>query len=149
MKYTNLDLKKMEELEKLTGEKVKEWTGGTDSAILSDGTEWKILTEEEADKVACEEIRNSLWAFNADFIIAHCENITDYNDQEKVIETIETLQLNLCESCNDIVFLLIGGEAGFKDFATAAIDVDGRESFIAWYDDVEHEAGDFYAYRID
>lgn len=146
MKYTNLDLKKMEELEKLTGEKVMEWTGGTESAILSDGTEWKVLTEEEADKVACEVIRGSLWAFDADFIVAHCETIADYNGAKKVIEA---MQLNLCESCNDIVFFLIGGEAGFEDFARDAIDTDGREHFITWYDGVEHEAGDFYAYRIN
>lgn len=140
---------KFEELEKLTGKKVMEFDSETESVTLSDGTEWKVLTEEEADKVACEEIRDTLWAFNADFIVAHCENIADYNDPEKVIKAIETMQLNLCESCNDIVFFLIGGEAGLEDFATDAIDADGRGHFIAWYDGVEHEAGDFYAYRIN
>lgn len=146
MKY---DVLRFEELENLTGKKVLGYDSETESATLSDGTEWKVLTEAEADKVACETIRDSLWAFNADFILAHlahCENIAGYNDTKKAIET---MQLNLCESCNDIVFLLIGGKAGFEDFAMNAIDVDGRGHFIAWYDGIEHEAGDFYAYRIN
>lgn len=146
MKSNVLVLKKNEELEKLTGEKVLKWDSVTDSVLLSDGTEWKILTESEADKTAREEIRSSLWAFNADFILEHCKNITDYDGTKK---TIDIIQSNLCESYNDVVLLLIGGEMGFEDFATDAIDADGRGQFIAYCDGTEHEAGDFYAYRIN
>lgn len=49
------------------------------------GQEYKVLTDEEADKAAADYIKDSLWAFNADFILQHTavfEETTDREDQE-------------------------------------------------------------------
>lgn len=37
-------------------------------------SEYLVLTDEEADERAREDIENSLWAFNPDFILRHNEN---------------------------------------------------------------------------
>lgn len=112
------------------------------------GKEYKVLTEEEADETAKNEIYQSLWAFNADFILRHTafyEESTQREDAE-FVKALQQLQGNLCESANALVKALI---IDLDDFADDAIIADGRGHFISWYDGEEHEQGDFYIYRTN
>ena len=116
------------------------------------GNEYLILSDLEADDRAGEEIQQSLWAFNPDFILEHTN--LDYDDFQyaALIKCIATLQDELCESANDIIKNLI---SDLDDFIDDAINVDGRGHFLSYYDGVEHEIFDpdthkyYYIYRID
>ena len=116
------------------------------------GNEYLILSDLEADDRAGEEIKQSLWAFNPDFILAHTN--LDYKGFQyaALIKCIETLQEKLCESANDIIKLLI---SDLDDFIDDAINSDGRGHFLSYYDGVEHEIFDpdthkyYYIYRLN
>ena len=112
------------------------------------GNEYKVLTEAEADRDAKTEIVNSLWAFNADFILQHTEfynNSTDREDAE-FCDSLEKLQGSICESANSIVKALI---TDIDTFVYDAIDADGRGHFLSFYDGREHEQDEFFIYRTN
>lgn len=121
----------------------------TDEYITRNGAVYKIFTGAEADQAAKEDIMNSLWAFNADFILDHSKaaDELDARERDEVIKALREMQANLCESANPLVRCLI---ADLDEFIDDAIYADGRGHFIAQYDGDEHElGGDLYAYRID
>lgn len=116
---------------------------------MKDGTEWLVLTDEEADDLAREEIENSLWAFNPDFIINHLENQSlDNWERSHCADALSEIQRYHCEGINPIIRALIGD---IDDFVADAIASDGREHFLARYDEreIDLEGTDFYAYRQD
>lgn len=114
--------------------------------------EYLVLTEEEAEEEVKEEIKNSLWAFNADFIIRHCRNYKEMTTWEynSAIESLQEAQKTQCESLNGLAYALIDN---FDEFVEDAINADGRGHFIAFYDGIEHEQKIddewFYIYRIN
>lgn len=106
------------------------------------GQEYKVLTDEEADKAAADYIKDSLWAFNADFILQHTavfEETTDREDQE-IIKALRMVQESICESANALVRALI---SDIDTFIEDAIDADGRGHFMSSYDGEEHESNGF------
>lgn len=105
------------------------------------GNEYKVLTEEEADEAAREEIKESVWAFNADFILTHTTfyRSSSVREDERFCEALEHMQSSLCESAGPVIMALI---EDFNEFAQDAIDADGRGHFIAHYDCEEHESAD-------
>lgn len=108
--------------------------------------EFLVLTDDEAEEKAREEIRQSLWAFNPDFILRHTkayENTTEYED-EAIIEALKEMQSRICESANELVYALIND---FDEFCEDAIDEDGRGHFLSYYDGKEYESDNFYIYR--
>lgn len=112
------------------------------------GQEYKVLTDEEADKAAADYIKDSLWAFNADFILQHTavfEETTDREDQE-IIKALRMVQESICESANALVRALI---SDIDTFIEDAIDADGRGHFMSSYDGEEHESNGFYIYRTN
>ena len=115
---------------------------------MEDGSEWLVLTDEEADKLTREEIEDSLWAFNPKFIVDHMENksLSDW-ERSHCVDAISEIQKRHCEGINPLVRALI---ADMDDFVYDAIASDGRGCFLARYDDVEVELENgLYAYRID
>lgn len=136
-----------EELEALTPENTYNNNCNTFEAF---GNEYKVLTDEEADEEAKTQILESLWAFNADFILRHTEfynNSTSREDAE-FIKALQDLQRRLCESANSIVKALI---IDVDDFVSDAIDSDGRGHFISWYDGEEYETqyNNIFVYRTN
>ena len=115
--------------------------------VLDTGVEYRVLTDEQADEVAKEEIEYSLWAFNSDFIIRHCKNYDDMDCDEfnSAVESLRYAQKNCCENANGLVRALIDN---MDEFVEDAIDADGRGHFIAYYDGVENEQNGFYIYRM-
>ena len=107
-----------------------------------------VLTEEQADERAKEEILDSLWAFNADFIISHCKGCDDMElwEIEEVEKGLRQVQENICEGGNGLIKALI---SDIDEFVEDAINADGRGNFISRYDGVENEQDGFYIYRVD
>ena len=116
--------------------------------VLDTGAEYYVLTDEQADERVKKEIENSLWAFNADFVIQHCKNYDEMDqwEVESAVESLRHAQENCCESANGLVFALIDD---MDEFVEDAINADGRGHFISRYDGVENEQDDFYIYRVD
>lgn len=112
------------------------------------GNEYKVLTDAEADEETKNQIIDSLWAFNANFILQHTEfynNSTDREDAE-FCDSLEQLQGSICESANSIVKALI---TDIDTFVDDAIDADGRGHFLSFYDGREHEQDEFFIYRTN
>jgi hypothetical protein len=99
-----------------------------------------VLTDDEADELASEYIKDSLWAFNASFIIDHSK--LPY----EALEMIESFQAEKCESANETIEAMIDD---IDEFIEDAIGADGRGHFISQYDGEEAEAEGFYIYRTD
>ena len=113
--------------------------------VKNEGEEYLVLTEDEADKTAKEEIKNSLWAFKAEFILQEC----DMDISNKVENSLIAMQKACCEDCNEFILALIEGSCGLDKFVDDAIGFDGRGHFISEYDGEEVDAeGEYYIYRI-
>ena len=112
------------------------------------GQEYKVLTDEEANEETADYIKESLWAFNAEFILQHSsayEETTNREDEE-IIKARRYMQGVLCESANALVKALI---SDLETFISDAIEADGRGHFISSWDGIENESGDFYIYRTN
>lgn len=141
-----------------TNDKIKAIEAYTESTVqredgqlfeMEDGTEWLVLDEDEADELAQEEIENSLWAFNPNFIIDHLENQSlDNWERSHCADALSEIQKHHCEGINPIIRALIGD---MDEFVADAIASDGAGQFLARYDgrEIELEGTDFYAYRIN
>lgn len=123
---------------------------GRDETDLDVGRQsYLVLTDEEADEKAAEQIEESLWAFNASFI---CSEAGLPHEAE---EMIQSFQREKCEGANDTIRALI---KDFDEFVKAAISADGRGHFLAHYDHNENEEDvtlasgrkvTFYIYRTN
>ena len=121
--------------------------GYYDKGCSCGGAEYLVLTDEEANDRAAEEVKNSLWAFRASFIIEHCKNYEEMTTDEynSAVESLEEAQSRCCESANGLVKALIDD---MDEFVEDAINADGRGHFLAQYDGNENEQDDFYIYRV-
>ena len=127
--YLDIDLDEVEE-------------SSYDSDVFdADGCEYMVLTSKEATEKAKDYIRDSLWAFNADFLIG----FTDLPYDAK--EMISDYQEKHSEDANEAVFSLV--EKRFKDLVRDAILTDGRGHFLSQYDGEEIEENDYYIYRTN
>ena len=109
------------------------------------GNEYAIGDDEEADGATLEYIKESVWAFNADFIAGEIGNY----DLKPAIEAL----IEECEDGNDGIMALIESFTTIEDFAQNAISADGRGHFISSYDGEEYETEyngmDYYIYRVN
>lgn len=110
-------------------------------------SEYLVLTDEEANKRAREDIERSLWAFNTSFILEHCSTYNRMSiwEYDSAKEALNEVQSKCCESANELVRALI---QDMDEFVEDAICADGRGHFISMYDGCEHEEklGDIYYY---
>lgn len=104
---------------------------------LIDREDYLVLTDEEADEKAHEEILNSIWAFKAEFLSAH---------SSLDAETISIIQQAKYEDANEPLKRMIND---LDHFINDAISSDGRGHFMNSYDDHENEQNDFYIYRMN
>ena len=112
-----------------------------------DGEEYFVFTDDEANEAAAREIKNSLWAFNANFILDCTELAAGDCCYGDVVESLQTMQNKCCESCNEFIYALIESTCGIDEFIERAIYEDGRGHFISYYDGMEDESEDYYIYR--
>ena len=101
-----------------------------------------VLTDDEADEMAAELIRDSVWAFQSWFIADYCPDGIDGDH-------ITALRGDSCEGANEALIALVDAGAGMAAFIEGAIGYDGRGHFISQYDGEEHEEGEFFIYRVD
>ena len=115
---------------------------------LIDNEDYLVLTDEEANEKAKEEILNSLWAFDADFILQHCKNADsmDRYEWDSAVEALRDAQSKSCESLNGLCRALIDD---LDEFCEDAIYSDGRGHFISWYDGEENEQNGLFIYRLN
>lgn len=137
----SIDTKKRNALAKLLGVKRNEVDQSTydDCTFEADGAEYRVYTDDEAEEACTDYIKESLWAFNADFLSGYTR-----------INSIVFERLSeLCEGANDAVLSIINACGGLDGFAKKAISADGRGHFLSSYDGDEIECGNFYAYRTN
>lgn len=104
--------------------------------------EYLVLTDEEADEEVKNYIEESVWAFNASFILDHAG--IDWNN--RIEKSLQKIQGELCESANELLKAII---KDFDEFVQDAIEADGRGHFLAGYDGEEIEEGEHYIYRTN
>lgn len=105
--------------------------------------EYLVLTDSEATDKANEYIKESLWAFNASFIIENS------NLPWEAEEMIKSFQVDKCEGANETIEAMI---TDLDSFCEAAISADGRGHFMNSYDGDEIEEnliGEYYIYRAN
>lgn len=118
--------------------------GSPDNCNFSFGNEeYFVLTDIEANEKVREYIKDSIWAFNAEFIIDQCG--LDYSGAE----SLQEIQAKSCEDCNAFLLSLIEKTCGLDDFIDSAIDADGRGHFLSSYDREENEEGEYFIYRTN
>lgn len=100
--------------------------------ILSIGRrEYAVGDDEDADTAALEYIKDSAWAFNADFVAGF---IGDYD----LVPAIQALN-EKCEDGNKGMLSMIKLGGTIEEFADEAISADGRGHFLSGYDGEEIE----------
>ena len=102
--------------------------------------DYLVLSDSEADKRAEEYIKDSLWAFNAEFIVEQAKL------PDEAVEMVRGFQEAKSEGANETIAALIKDMDGF---VAAAIQADGRGHFLAGYDFEENEEGGFFIYRTN
>jgi len=114
------------------------WGG---EAVEADGGEYRVFTDSEADRACRSYIRDTLWAFNADFLIGFTNLPND------AVEMISNFQESKAEDSNEAIYSLV--EDKFNSLVKDAILSDGRGHFLSPYDGEEIEEGDFFIYRYN
>lgn len=106
--------------------------------------EYAFGTDSEADEACQNYIRDSIWAFKAEFILSAC------GLPLALRKAIEIYQREECENANEPLVELVEKNCGLILFAEKAIQEDGRGHFLASYDGEENEiaGADLYFYRI-
>lgn len=127
------------------GESVENLRDNGDNYVqVIDGFEYLVLTDGEAAEKAQAEIEESLWAFNAEFILETCE----LNCGSNVSRSLRNMQKDSCEGCNDFIRALVDGTCGIDEFVAQAVIADGRGHFLSLYDGEEGEQGGYFIYCI-
>lgn len=115
--------------------------GGNEETSFDVGNEtYLVLTDDEADQLCADTIKEMVWAFNADFIIQHSD--LPY----EALEMIQGFQESKCEGANDTILAMIDD---FEEFVDDAISADGRGHFLSGYDGEENEQDNFFIYRTN
>ena len=102
-----------------------------DESLFSLGSQdYLVYTDEEADEAVKDYIKESVWTFNAWFIVEHSD--LPYEAEEMV----RGFQESKCEGANETILAMI---KDFDEFVDAAISADGRGHFLSSYDGDEIE----------
>jgi len=146
MTNTNINYKRINALKlflEVEKEDIKTIEYDNNTFICGNG-EYMVLTDLEATKQAKNYIKESLWAFNKNFIMSNL-NSRFNNMDEEIVENIIDIAQEKYEDGNDSIKSIIR----INDFIKDAIMCDGRGHFISSYDGEEQEQGNYYIYRTN
>jgi hypothetical protein len=101
--------------------------------------EYLVLTDSEADERTADYIRETLWAFNPSFL---CNYLP-----KGVTEDVVRILQDKCEGANEPLLAMVDDR--LDDLIQDAIGADGRGHFVNNYDGEEHEAGEYFIYRVN
>ncbi len=120
---------------------VEELTYGSGTMFEAESEDWLILTDEEADTMAHERIKEDLWAFRAEFLLA-------YMPDGMTVEAIQAIQEQLCEDASPSFLSMVGDR--LDELVSDAICSDGRGHFLSSYDgnEVDSKCGNFVMFRL-
>lgn len=104
--------------------------------------EYLVVDEEEADQAVKENILESLWAFNIEFVLPH----TNIDNNDRVIKALKKMQAELCEDCNEIIKGII---TDIEEFIEDAVETDGRGHLLSPYNGEEVEEEGYFIYRLN
>ena len=109
----------------------------------SDGGEYLVVDDAEADEMARDYVLDSLWAFDAGFLADQLD--LPYEAREM----ISCFQERMSEGANATLQAMVKDE---DSLVAAAISADGRGHFLAGYDgeeaEVEIDGRTLYVYRV-
>lgn len=105
--------------------------------------EYAIGVDEDCDEATKRHIEQSIWAFNACFILSQCGLPMELEDY------IRSFQEKECENANDSLLALVNKCGDIDKFTKRAIGLDSRGHFLSPYDGDENEQDGFYIYRIN
>lgn len=117
----------------------QEWAVGDDTVKDDKG-------RTRVDRAARRAVIDSLWAFNAEFIVGfltrHRKFFRNMSDRasEQFERTLKKLQGELCEDAQPIIRALIGSH--LDGFVKEAVQADGRGHFLSGYDRQECDSDD-------
>ena len=153
---TNNEAKMIELLAKWTGEDAdsitqeRSDTWGLCTFQVGSDT-YAVGTDDECQAACAAYIEDSVWAFNARFLLEACDLPMELD------EAIAAFQRKECEGANEALLRLVKTTCGLEALVRKAIGADGRGHFLASYDGEEiylhpYEEGiegeGFFAYRI-
>jgi len=96
------------------------------------GREFLVCSDKGRDQEIRKNVRESLWAFNADFIARHARGDLD----ARAIKALKETQEKLCEGANELIFSMV---KSFKKLCEEAVRSDGYGHFLNPYDGNEEE----------
>lgn len=102
------------------------------------GRTYLVLNHEETEARIADKVTKGLWLFSPDFLS---------NYMPLPPAGIEAMQYAMHEDANDAFLALVGCD--LDKLVGDAIHLYGRGSFLASYDNEEHQAGGFCIYRVD
>ena len=130
-----------------SAENWREWVGAECIPLeYDDCGDYVAFDDAGADEACADYIRETLWAFNANFLAS-------YTGLPAIV--FESLQ-PLCEDANEAILQILGED--FEGFCSKAIAADGRGHFLAGYDGEEIEVNLYdvtgkneylYVYRVN
>ena len=130
-----------EELESHIEESAEVWDHWGLPILSFDDCEYAIAEDYDAAMEAAKSnIKDLVWAFNADFLSSYLVG------GKLTAEQINDLRGDSCEGCNEALLAMIDD---FDTFAGDAISADGMAHFLSPYDGNETEIGDYLLYRIN
>ena len=136
---------KIKALAEYLGESVENLRNNGDNYFqVVDGYEYLVLTDGEANEMSQEYLEESLWAFDAGFILETC----GLDSSSNIIRSLRKMQEDSCEGCNDFIRALVDGTCGIDEFVDQAIIADGRGHFLSSYDGEEGEQDGYFIYCI-
>jgi hypothetical protein len=98
------------------------------------GRQYSIGTDTETDAAMLDYVKDSVWAFNAEFIVEQCDLPFE------LAECLSGYTADKCESANEALLALVEKCTTLESFAQAAAQADGRGHFLSGYDGEEMEA---------
>ena len=112
-----------------------------DNILTFGGIDYIVGNEEEVQEKAVEYIKESAWAFNAEFLAEFCG----------LPASVFKILSEQCEGANEAILEIIGRGDGIEYFAEEAVSADGRGHFLNSWDGIEEiediSGTDIYIYR--
>lgn len=114
-----------------------------ENLFQAEGEEWLVLTDDEADQLCSDQIKETIWAFKSSFLEGYVPEGVD-------ADTLRIIQ-EKCEDANPALLRLIG--SNLDQLIEDAMGCDGRGHFLSGYDGDEYEqefAGQtWFLYRLN
>jgi hypothetical protein len=107
--------------------------------IAHGNREYLVLTDDEAEDLADETIRQTVWAFNSDWL-------ADFMPNGILAEHITMMRGDRCEDANEMLTALVEAGRGMDALVERSIAADGRQAFIGDRGD-EHDYDGYYIYE--